>query len=44
MDKEALQNLKEEILKRYNFKDIIIVEMSGLISSYADEGGLILAF
>jgi DegV family protein with EDD domain len=36
--------LKEEILKRYNFKDIIIVEMSGLISSYADEGGLIIAF
>ncbi|WP_058486704.1 DegV family protein [Defluviitalea phaphyphila] len=35
---------KEEILKRYKFKDIIIVEMGGLSSTYADEGGLVIAF
>ncbi|HBM79376.1 MAG TPA: DegV family protein [Clostridiaceae bacterium] len=35
---------KEEVKKRYNFKDIIIVEMSGLTSSYADEGGMVIAF
>jgi len=36
--------LKEEIMKRYNFKDIIIVEMAGLSSTYADDGGLVIAF
>lgn len=35
---------KEEVAKRYNFKDIIVVEMSGLSSSYADDGGLVIAF
>ncbi|MDI6618436.1 MAG: DegV family protein [Clostridiales bacterium] len=35
---------KEEVKKRYNFKDIIIVGMSGLTSSYADEGGMVIAF
>ena len=39
----ALQ-LKEEALKRYNFKDVIIVEMNGLSSTYADEGGIVIAF
>ncbi|WP_163192400.1 DegV family protein [Clostridium thermarum] len=40
---KALQ-FKEEVLKRYNFKDIIIVEMGGLSSTYADEGGIVIAF
>lgn len=40
---KALQ-LKEEALKRYNFKDVIIVEMNGLSSTYADEGGIVIAF
>lgn len=35
---------KEEVLKRYNFKDIIIVEMGGLSSTYADDGGIVIAF
>lgn len=39
----ALQ-LKEEALKRYHFKDVIIVEMNGLSSSYADNGGIVIAF
>lgn len=39
----ALQ-FKEEVLKKYNFKDIIIVEMGGLSSTYADDGGLVIAF
>ena len=38
----ALQ-FKEEVLKRYNFKDIIIVEMGGLTSTYADDGGIVIA-
>lgn len=36
--------LKDEILKRYNFKDIIVVEMAGLSTTYADDGGLVIAF
>ena len=36
--------LKEEVLNRYNFKDIIVVEMNGLSSTYADDGGIVIAF
>lgn len=39
----ALQ-FKEEVLKKYKFKDIIIVEMGGLSSTYADDGGIVIAF
>ncbi|NMA83496.1 MAG: DegV family protein [Epulopiscium sp.] len=35
---------KKEVQKKYNFKDIIIVEMAGLSSTYADDGGLVIAF
>ncbi|KLU62419.1 DegV domain-containing protein [Peptococcaceae bacterium CEB3] len=35
---------KEEVLKRYHFKDIIIVEMGLTTSAYADEGGIIISF
>lgn len=35
---------KEEVLKRYHFRDIIIVEMGLTTSAYADEGGIIIAF
>jgi len=35
---------KDEALKKYNFKDVIIVEMAGLSSTYADDGGLVIAF
>lgn len=37
-------NFKDEVLKRYNFKDIVIVEMGGLSSTYADDGGIVIAF
>lgn len=36
--------LKEEIAKKYNFKEILIVEMAGLSSTYSDDGGLVIAF
>lgn len=39
----ALQ-FKEEVLKKYKFKDIVIVEMAGLSSTYADDGGLVIVF
>lgn len=37
-------SFKEEVLKKYNFKDIVIVNMNGLSSTYADDGGLVIAF
>ncbi len=41
---EKAIDLKEEILKKIKFKDVIIVEARGLSSTYADRGGLIIAF
>lgn len=38
------KKLKEEIAKRYNFKDIIIVETAGISTVYANDGGVIIAF
>ncbi|NLL69898.1 MAG: DegV family protein [Epulopiscium sp.] len=37
-------DFKKEVQKRYNFKEIIIVEMAGLSSTYANDGGLVIAF
>lgn len=36
--------LKAQIMKKYNFKDIILVETAGLGSTYMDDGGLVIAF
>lgn len=41
---EKAQKLKKEIMKKYNFKDIIIVETSGISTVYANDGGIIIAF
>ncbi|NLC42998.1 MAG: DegV family protein [Clostridiales bacterium] len=35
---------KELVLEKYSFKDIFIVEMGGLSSTYADQGGIVIAF
>jgi DegV family protein with EDD domain len=35
---------KEAVSKKYNFKDIVIVETKGLSSTYADDGGIVIAF
>lgn len=40
---EKAMELKEG-LKKYNFKDIIIVETKGLSTGYVNDGGVILAF
>lgn len=41
---EKAIELKEEILKKIKFKDIVISKASGLCSTYADNHGLIVAF
>ncbi len=41
---EKAQKLKDEIMKRYNFKDIIIVETAGISTVYANDGGIVIAF
>ena len=38
------EKFRDEVLKKYNFKNIIIVSMNGLSSVYANEGGLVIAF
>lgn len=35
---------KEAVMKQYNFKDIVVVPMAGLSSTYADDGGIVIAF
>jgi DegV family protein with EDD domain len=37
-------NLKEQVMKKYPFKDVVVVEMGGVSSTYADQGGLVIAF
>ncbi|MTI49591.1 DegV family protein [Sporosalibacterium faouarense] len=41
---EKAKKLKEEALKRYNFKEIVIVEMAGITSVYANEDGIVICF
>lgn len=41
---EKAEILKEEIMERYNFKDIIIVETAGISTVYANDGGIVIAF
>lgn len=41
---EKALEFKDEVLKKYNFKDVIIVKTAGISSTYANEGGLIIAF
>lgn len=41
---EKALKFKEEVLKRYKFKDIIIVKTAGISTVYANEGGIIVAF
>lgn len=36
--------VKEEIIKRYNFIDVIIVETAGISTTYANDGGIVIAF
>lgn len=41
---QQAEGLKEKIKERYNFKDIILIEMAGLTTTYADDGGIVIAF
>ncbi|WP_130806453.1 DegV family protein [Senegalia massiliensis] len=41
---DRAKKLKEDILKKYKFKDVIIVEARGISTVYANEGGIIIAF
>lgn len=42
--REKAENLKNEILKRFNFKEVLIFAAGGLSTVYADDGGIIVAF
>lgn len=36
--------LVKELEKRYNFKEVNLIEMGGLCTTYADDGGIVVAF
>lgn len=42
--KEKAESLKNEILKRFKFKDVLIFAAGGLSTVYADDGGIVVAF
>lgn len=42
--REKAEKIREEIKNRYNFKDIIIFEGSGLSTVYADDGGIVICY
>lgn len=37
-------DFKDKVLKKYRFKDVIIVDTAGISTTYANDGGLIIAF
>lgn len=41
---QRAEKLKNDIMERYSFKDIIIVETGGVTSVYANDGGIIISF
>jgi DegV family protein with EDD domain len=41
---EKAQNLKNEILKKYPFKEVMIFEARGISTVYADDSGIVIAF
>lgn len=41
---ERAKWVKEEIEKRYHFKDVIIIDTAGVGSMYASDGGIVIAF
>ncbi len=41
---ERASKLRDEIIKRYNFKEIILVQTKGLCSVYADDGGIVVVY
>lgn len=43
-DVKKAELFKEKVKELYNFKDIIILEAKGLSTTYADDGGIVIAF
>jgi DegV family protein with EDD domain len=41
---EKAEYIKEKAAKKYNFREIIILETAGISTVYANEGGIVLAF
>ena len=39
---ERAEGLKKDIMDKYNFKDVILVEQAGLSTAYANDGGIVL--
>ena len=42
--RERAEWVKAEIMKRYSFRDIIILDAAGVASLYACDGGIVVAY
>ncbi len=42
--RERAEWVKQEIMKRYNFRDILIIDAAGVASLYACDGGIVVAY
>ena len=42
--REKAEALKQEIQKRFRFREVIVVDASGITAVYGNEGGLVIAF
>ncbi len=38
------EDLRDAIVEKYNFKEVLLVQTAGLCSVYADDGGIVLAY
>ena len=41
---EKANEFKKQVLKRFNFKEVFIVDASGLVATYADKSGIIISY
>lgn len=41
---DRANDVKEKIVSKYKFKDIVVIEMRGISSTYANDGGIVIAY
>ncbi|SHE53542.1 DegV family protein [Alkalibacter saccharofermentans] len=41
---EKAQSVKEMIMEKYNFKDVVLTEANGLSAVYMDDGGIVISY
>ena len=41
---DRAKEIKDKVVERYNFKDVLIVPARGLSSTYENDGGIIISY